>query len=472
MHTKTLPIIGYRKNGCPIRAIMGAAPVLDKLRDERKKCLDYVDRVLAEVEKANRDLSDTEQETLNHQRERIEQLDPQIKQLVDFDQLRQTANTTVRTYSSTASRDDEHDDQGDQGEQRDASGTERGLGFKAEQRKYEYKTRGEVVVDLICQRTGTYDSRTVTDAAKRAAAERLMGAGVLWDGAPEKYKTRAVSNEITSDVPGLLPKPIVGAVDNDLDAARPFVSSIGPRDLGSIPGKTFSRPVVTAHTTSGKQTAEKSELPSAKFTVGGVDFTKETHGGTLDVSRQTIDWTSPAAWDALLNDLQDEYGIDTETTAAQAFATAVTQTVAAPATEDLKGWATAIYAAAAQSYAGVKRMPDHIWVSLDMWAQMGAIVDTARLALKNGDNTSLGSSSPSNFAGNIFDVPRTVVPSFPDGTAIIGVKSKTEFYEQRIGLLTAVEPRLLGVEIAYGGYIAYGTLKPTAFSKVAAPPAG
>src|SRR5699024_3315198 len=48
----------------------------------------------------------------------------------------------------------------------------------------------------------------------------------------------------------------------------------------------------------------------------------------------------------------------------------------------------------------------------------------------------------------------------------LGDRGKTEFYEERLGFLSAVEPRLLGIELAYGGYAAFGTLKPDAFVKL------
>ena len=83
----------------------------------------------------------------------------------------------------------------------------------------------------------------------------------------------------------------------------------------------------------------------------------------------------------------------------------------------------------------------------------------------NGGNGG-GDSSVNSFAGNLLQVPRIVVPSFAAGTLIIGVKSRTEVYEDRIGFLTAVQPRVLGVELAYGGYMASGTLKPAAFAKI------
>lgn len=462
--TAPLPIIGYRRNGAPIRPIAGADgttpgnPVLARLEEERNSQTELMDGILAQVETEKRDLVDAEKGNLKAIRDRISELDDQIAPLRAFEELREAGRQAERTYRPTPA----------------ATGTEdtRGMGAQVTPREHQYQTRGEVIVDILKADRSSNGAKSpggtlsFTEAQQRAAAERLQGARVPYPGAPEEY-VRAIANEVTGDVPGLLPKPIVGAVDSDLDATRPFIQSIGAKDMGSIPGKVFTRPTVTQHTLVGKQAAEKDELPSRKFTVGGVDFTKETHGGALDVSRQTIDWTSPAAWDALLADLQDEYGIDTEDAAVAAFEAAITQETAAPvATDDLKGWAKALYEAAALSYGGVRRLPNHMWVSLDMWAAMGPIVDTARLAFRPGSSDSLGSSSPTNFGGNVLDIPRTVVPALPDGTVIIGVKEKTEFYEQRIGLLSAVEPRLLGVEIAYGGYVAFGTLRPTAFTKV------
>lgn len=436
---------------------------LDRLLAERAACVDFVERTLNGVEQRSTpdhpaDLSETETEGLTRQRKRIQELDAQIEPLREFEQLRQADQRGAQQYRPSGS----------------AGSTPAGAtpaGARTQVREHTYRTRGEIIVDVIAQRTGTYEADgtkiTVTDQVREAARERLQGAGVVYPGAPEEYVQRAIQNEITSDVPGLLPKPIIGAVDSDLDASRPFIQSIGSKDMAGIQGKTFTRPIITGHTQSGKQTAEKTELVSRKLTVGGVDFTKETHGGTIDVARQVMDWTSPSAWDALLADLQDEYALDTEAAATAAFAAAVVQTVPNPTSEDPKGWAGALYAAAALAYAGSGRLPDAMWVSLDQWQRMGVAVDAQKLMLRTDDRA--GVSSPGSFEGAVLDLPRIVVPSLPAKTVIIGVKSKTEFYEQKIGFLTAVEPRLLGVELAYGGYCAFGTLRPGAFAKLLIP---
>jgi hypothetical protein len=68
-------------------------------------------------------------------------------------------------------------------------------------------------------------------------------------------------------------------------------------------------------------------------------------------------------------------------------------------------------------------------------------------------------------------VPRIVVPTFAAGTCIIGNSSMFEVYEEVIGLLSVIEPSILGVQVAYGGYVAFGALQGTALVPLT-PPAG
>jgi hypothetical protein len=201
-----------------------------------------------------------------------------------------------------------------------------------------------------------------------------------------------------------------------------------------------------------------------------VNFPKETHGGWVNVSRQDIDWTSPTAWDILVQDLADAYSVDTETSTATAFSN--TTGMNAPvtvATNDLEGWAAALYEAAAAVYRGCGRLPDRLWCALDVWAKVGPLTDTAKLVFPGMASGGAGESSLARFAGNMFELDRIVVPTFPDGTCIVGASAMSEFYEERIGLLSAVEPSILGVEVAYGGYTAFGFLEKDAFTPIVPP---
>ena len=210
------------------------------------------------------------------------------------------------------------------------------------------------------------------------------------------------------------------------------------------------------------------------MTVTPVSFTKGTYGGTVDISRQDIDWTSPGTWDILIQDLADEYAIQSEAAVAAAFKAASTAAPVVVATNDLKGWTTALYTAAMHSYQASFKMPDRIWCSLDCWAALGSLVDVARTVLPQdrvSEMNAPGTSSLATFMGDLLGVPRIVVPTFAAGTAFVGNSTLYEVYEEVIGLLSVVEPSILGVQVAYGGYVAMGTLSATGIVPLT-PPAG
>lgn len=430
---------------------MGNA-VLDRLEDDQRKQFDFIQQLLDRVEADKREMVDAERQNLEAARKRITELDEQIQPLREFEKTRAEHEETLKQVMRPPAEDD-----GDDGQSGQRQTGQRRLDGAGAQRPFAYRSAGAFLVDLLRSRGIMQDQQGRRLGPDQTAAERI---------------NRAVDNQTTADTPGLLPTPIVGQVVNLIDASRPFITSLGgAKPMGGIPGKNFERPKITQHSVSGKQTAEKTQLPSRKMKIDPLLFSKETHGGTVDVSRQDIDWTSPAAWDILVNDLADVYALDTEATAADAFADSVTTNTTAVATADLAGWAAALYAAAGQCYAGGNRLPDRLWCSVDMWGVMGPLVDVARIMLPsvNNANGAAGSSGLTQFGGYVLDLPRIVVPSFPDGTMIIGPSAMYEVYEETIGLLSVVEPSILGVEVAYGGYIAYGTLEEKAFAKITGP---
>lgn len=437
---------------------MDGNAVLDRLREQRQAQFDFIDRLTESVESENRDMVDAERQNVTAAHARVQELDAQIAPLEEFEQLREAHRGSSAAYRSTGAQSG-----GEGGD----GGQSRGLGLQINDRPHEYRSAGEYLADVYKASGVGLRNRemrlTQADVDRASTRIRSVGSEVA-DG---MLSRAAAPHNTTAEVPGLLPVSIVGPIMSDVDAARPFISSIGARDLGGIPGTSFERPTITQHVAVAKQSAEKATVANRQFIVGGVPFTKDTYGGWANVSRQSIDWTSPGVWDALMTDFIEQYGLETENAAADAFATAITQdtdTVAAvPADPTLKEMLTALYAAAGKAYAGSGRLPDHIWASLDWWAKLGVLVDHLK-ATTAGDGG--GDNSVTSFAGNLLRTPRTIVPSFPADTLIVGTASRTEVYEDRFGFLSAIEPKVFGVEIAYGGYMAAGTIKPLAFSKV------
>lgn len=421
--------------------------VLERLEAQRAEQIQFVDQLLSRVDSEGRDLVEAERNNLAAARERVAQIDEQLTPLREFEQLRGN-HSAGNPIGNPAGRPADPRPLGD------------GDGPA-------YASAGAYIVDLMRARGVPWAASTADRVPNPDAAARIQRA--------------AVQNQVTTDTPGILPAPIVGPIIGVLDSARPFVASLagGARSMAGIPGATFTRPRITQHVQVGKQAAQKTELTSRKMVIGSVPFAKETFGGTVDISRQDIDWTSPSAWDALIQDLAGVYGWETDFAAANALATAVTQT-AAVATDDLAGWAAALYEAAMTAFlAGSAigampngKLPDRVWLSVDMWAKYGSIVDPARMAAFANAMGALGPQELTNFAGDILGAPRIVVPSLPASTIIVGSSAMFEAYEEVVGLLSAVEPALLGVEVAYGGYFAYAPLDAAAFCKVTPPVAG
>jgi len=393
--------------------------VLERLRAQRAEQIATMDAILENVGD-ERDLVDAERGILEAARARIVELDAQIEPLAGFEALRAAHDQTLSTLPAPAARAGE-------------------LGRTAP--RQQYATAGEFLVDLL--RAEGFGRPSDVDEAARARV----------------YAARA--DQTTATLTGILPTPIVGQVVNLIDANRPLVTSLGgAKAMGGIPGTSFSRPKISTHTQVGAQATQKTALASRALVIDPIPFNKSTYGGTVNVSRQSIDWTSPAAWDIIVRDLADQYAIETEKAASTALEAAITAAAVPVATNDLSGWTTALYTAAMHSYQGAQRMPDRVWCSLNVWAALGSLVDVARVSFPTNGNldTAAGSSSLADFRGDVLGLPRIVVPTLPAGSCIVGNSSLFEVYEEVIGLLSVVEPSILGVEVAYGGYVAMGAV--------------
>jgi HK97 family phage major capsid protein len=407
--------------------------VLDRLREARDEQISTIDAILGQVGE-ERDLVDAERNLLEAARQRINEIDAQIEPLAGFEALRATHNDTVSALPRP-----------EVVPVRSAA---------VPNRPAPWSTAGEFVVDYM-------RANSMMDRGQRdeQASSRIANF----------YAQRA--DMTTTQTPGLLPTPIIGQVVSLIDSFRPLVTSLGgARGLGAIPGTTFTRPKITTHTAIGVQATQKTAVASTALIVSPVTFTKATYGGYVDISRQDIDWTSPAAWDIVVRDLAEVYAVQTETAVAANFKSSITATpvsvgtAAQPVT--LSQWATGLYTAAMHSYQQARRMPDRIWCSLDVWAALGALVDTTRVVLPVDTTREMGAPGTSQlgmFAGDLFGLPRIVVPTMPSGTAIVGPSTLYEVYEEVIGLLSVIEPSLLGVQVAYGGYVAFGSLDTLSF---------
>lgn len=283
------------------------------------------------------------------------------------------------------------------------------------------------------------------------------------DAAAAELIERATEHQTTADNPGLIPRPILGPVISLINAARPFISSINGRPL---PAGAFDRPKITQHVAVGKQTGEKQLTESRKMILGKLPVAAATYAGHVNVSRQDIKWSQPAVMDILAQDFALQYALETDADAAAQFLTSLT---GAPVT--VPDWEAASIRKALFDAASVPlqagqgaAVPDTFWMSVDVWAALGGLVNAFGMPLFPGLN-------PGNAnAGDIAGFKPVVDPWFPPATAVVGRGSLLEWYEDLDGLMQVSEPDVLGQLVGYAGYGAFLNTEPTAFTELTMPP--
>jgi HK97 family phage major capsid protein len=277
---------------------------------------------------------------------------------------------------------------------------------------------------------------------------------------------RAASHQTTGDNPGLLPEQILGPVVNFIDAARPLVSALGPRQL---PNGSWSRPKVTQHTLVAAQAGEKTELASRKMTVSKVPVAAATYGGYVNVSRQDIDWTQPSIMDLVISDLAAEYAIQTELVTATQLTADATPSAGAGlgATPTPVEVAAAVWAAAGEAYSATKGQGRLIIaVSPDMLGLIGPLFAPINPLNAQSSGFSAGSFGQ-GVMGAVSGISVVMSSALVAGTVLVISTAAAEVYEDRIGALQVVEPSVLGVQVAYAGYFAALTMEDTGIIAVA-----
>ena len=289
----------------------------------------------------------------------------------------------------------------------------------------EYRTAGAYIADLYYARLGDDEAGQRLDLYHRVAA-----------------------HQITTDNPGLLPESIVSPIVNYVQIARPIVATLGPADLGA---GAWSYARVTQHTQVGKQTAEKTELPSRKMTVTKTPLGADTFGGYVNVSKQDINRTSPSIMDMVVNDLAEQYAIQTEAEAASVLTAAATTGPVIPATPTGANVATAIWGAAGQVFAATKGQGRTVVaVSPDQLGIIGPLFPTI-----NPTNAYSTGFPVANIGqgeqGSISGLTIIMSAGLATDTILVYSTSAARAFEYKYGNLQVVEPSVWGVQVGYAG---------------------
>jgi HK97 family phage prohead protease len=274
----------------------------------------------------------------------------------------------------------------------------------------------------------------------------------------------AAGDILTTDTPGLLPVPVLGPVFQDLNFIRPVVNAIGARAMpNGGASKTFIRPTITTHTSVAAQSSELAAASATTMVIASNTVTKTTLAGQVTLSVQDVDFTDPASLQIILNDLLGEYLISSDNVAADAItagatASGSTWTVTA---NDPSSLISAIYTAAYNILNATNFLPDHIFVSPNVWQALGAQLDadkrpvfpyTAASGLMGVNGMGVANITVAN-TFNPFGLNLVADRNFAAGTMVVARAQAIEFYEQIRGLMSVELPSTLGRNFSYAGYV-------------------
>ncbi len=273
----------------------------------------------------------------------------------------------------------------------------------------------------------------------------------------------AAGDVLTTDTPGLLPVPVLGPLVQDLNFIRPVVEALGARaypDGGA--SKTFVRPTITTHTSVATQSSELAAASATTMVIASNTVSKTTLAGQVTLSVQDIDFTSPAAMQLILNDLMGEYMIASDNFAADNLLTAATSSGVWDGT--VADLLKSVYDSAVDISNGRNFTPTHMFVSPDVWGQLGQLADTTGRPVfpfigagLTGQNA-LGGGNATSWNGNPLGLQLVVDSNFAAKTMVItrvgqGSGDAFEFYESIRGLMSVEVPATLGRTMSFHGYV-------------------
>jgi hypothetical protein len=242
----------------------------------------------------------------------------------------------------------------------------------------------------------------------------------------------------------------------------PFANAIGlidaPNSLHFMRPRIVDPDFETAVGEQGEDATlgfEKAELPSKKFDVTADPVALATIGGYLNVSQQLIS-LQPGSLDMIIGHMNKRLAgaIDRRMVAEVAKSTGkVTLAADADAAAILK----ALFDASAKVYDATGELAS--WVAMGPlgWARLGSLTDAAGRPMFPylGAANALGGANASTFAmSGPAGLNPVVTPAIKDATFWVGNGACVEGYIYRFPILEAVEPSVLGRQVAVSAAVA------------------
>ena len=390
---------------------MSEHPLLTHLRDQFEETTTKAKGILDRaVEEKNRDLTDDEKTELEVLSKRKTSLEEQMEAAaVDWNINAQTTDKLLALKTANDHRD------------------------------VSYRSIGQLVHDMLHQ--ADPDARGRYQTVMKRAAQHM---GTL----------AAETTPVAGDLAGMHVIPSVGPVIDPIPASMPFATGLG---LQPLTDDTFTRPTVVdpdIDTGVAEQTLEKAELASKKFDVTSEPVTSKTVGGYLNVSQKLITFR-PGSLETIIRQMRKRLSRAIEK--AMVAVPAATTTVQ-PLESDADAAATlqAIYNAAATVYQKTGELAEWIVMGPLGFAMIGGKVDLAGRPLFPylGAANAPGTSTASTFTSPVAGLQPIQTWAIADKSIYVGNGEGVEGWLYQYPILEAVEPSVLGRQIAVAGELA------------------
>ena len=306
----------------------------------------------------------------------------------------------------------------------------------------KYRSGGEMVWDCLHANYGSTHDHEDQEAKRR------------WDqvmkrAAQHMGTDAAVTTPVAGGFGGLFVAPVVGPVIDLNPKGQPFLTAIGKQPAPNA--MNFTRPRIVDpdfKDGAGPQALEKGELVSKKFDVKTDPLGLDTFGGYLNISQQLMSLQS-GGWDIIVSQLQKRVAFQGEAGAIGELAK-TTAHIPLAAGADSAAVLTALFDAAALVYENTFELPTWIAYGPQGWAMLGSLVDAAGRPLFPflGATNAMGSAALSDFNLGPLGLQQIVTPGISTTDLFMGNGSAIEAYSYAFPILEAVEPALLGRQVA------------------------
>jgi hypothetical protein len=267
----------------------------------------------------------------------------------------------------------------------------------------------------------------------------------------------AAPDVVTSDIPGVIPTPIIAPVYNNFQGRRPLIDATGVRAMPQA-GAIFIRPVVTTHNSIGTAT-QNTTITASAFVVDDVQIVKTIQGGYVELSEASMDWSSPEVLGALLDDMARVYADRTDLLACSELVTGTTNSnnFANASITDPAEWVRWMYQAAADILTGSNgNLPSALAVSPNIFQYLGQLVDGSDRPLfpQVGPMNAYGTMTPGSDSAVAFGLRLVVDRNLGATDMVIMDPTGIECWEQQKGAISVEQPSQLSRQIAFRGYFA------------------